>query len=294
MAILTELAESTRALGRTQDRSGFLEELRSRARTLTGAESVTVTLGPAGPDEPAAPSPGSRLIVPLTGPSGEVGSLRAESPRAAAFSEVHAKAVAILAAQAAVMLHAADLQQDAQLLAPTDPLTGLANRREFVVQFEEHLRRARRYQETLAVVFLDVDNLKHLNDRHGHAAGDRALQVVAAAMREWVRQTDEVARLGDDEFAVVLLQADRTTARQVIDRIRATVAELRLAGGGDTPLTLSAGIALYPADGGDTEWLFSRAQAALREAKRRGGGRVLLAEDVVREGAPGQDTHEAR
>ena len=138
-----------------------------------------------------------------------------------------------------------------------------------------------------------MDNLEDLNERHGQPAGDRALQVVAAAMREWVRQTDEVARLGRDEFAALLLSADRTTARQVIDRIRATVAELRLAGGGDTAVTLSAGIALFPSDGGDMEWLFSRADAALAEAKRRGGNQVMLAEDLSRAGGPDLDARRA-
>jgi diguanylate cyclase (GGDEF)-like protein len=101
-------------------------------------------------------------------------------------------------------------------------------------------------------------------------------------MKEWMRQTDQLARLGGDEFAALLFQADRTTARQVVDRIRATVAELRLAGGGEAPLTLSVGIALFPSDGGDAEWLLVRAEQALGEAKRRGGNRVMLAEDVPR------------
>jgi len=219
--------------------------------------------------------------------------MRVDTSRPGGLADAQLQALTVLAAQAATVLRAAQLTEQTSRLGWTDPLTGLSNHRRFMEHFEDHLRRARRYQESLAVAFLNVDHLRHLNERQGRAAGDRALQVVASAMREWVRQTDEVARLHGDVFATLLLQADRTTARQVVDRIRATVAELRLAGGGDAPLTLSAGIALYPPDGGDTEWLFSRAEAALQEAKRRGRNRVLLAEDLPRSGGQAEDTHPA-
>jgi len=107
-----------------------------------------------------------------------------------------------------VVLRAAQLSEETRRLAVTDPLTGLHNRRYFMGQLEEALRRARRYRESFAVVLLDVDRFKAVNDRHGHAAGDRVLKSVGAALGEWVRETDQVARIGGDEFAALLIQAD--------------------------------------------------------------------------------------
>ncbi len=229
------------------------------------------------------PGARSEIAVPLLADGRVIGVFNAESPVPGAYSDEHARTLTVVAQQAAVVLQSAQLQAETRRLAITDHLTGLHNRRHFVGQLEEHLRRARRYHETMGVAFLDLDNFKELNDRHGHSAGDRALQAVAAVMREWVRGTDELARLGGDEFAALLLQTDAAGARLVLERIRASVAEIQLpdAQGPPITLTLSAGLALFPADGGDAEWLCGRADAALYEAKRRGRNRVMLASDVV-------------
>jgi diguanylate cyclase (GGDEF)-like protein len=289
MTILTDLLTSARAMGAAGDLPGLLEELRSALLRVTGAEHVSVSLGEA--EAPSEPAGGSRLAASLAVPEGATLSLRADSTRPGAFTEAHETALALLAAHAVALVRAAQLLEETRRLALTDPLTGLANRRHFLSVFEDNLRRARRYQESLAVAVIDVDNLQEVNDGHGQPAGDRALQEVGAAMKEWMRQTDQLARLGGDEFAALLFQADRTTARQVVDRIRATVAELRLAGGGEAPLTLSVGIALFPSDGGDAEWLLVRAEQALGEAKRRGGNRVMLAEDVPRSAGGDEQTN---
>lgn len=257
-------------------------------RAAAAGEVVVVDDLAAHPEHrPGVPGARSEVGVPLLAGGRTIGVLSSGSREPGAYDQDRVRVLAVIAQQAAVLLHAAHLQEEARRQALTDALTGLPNRQHFLAQFEDHLRRARRYQEDLAVAYLAVDDLKVLNDRHGHPAGDQALQGVAAAMREWVRQTDEVARLDGAEFAVLLLQADRTSARQVLDRIRATVAERRLPelGGAESPLTLSAGIALFPSDGGESEWLRGRATAALREAKRRGGNRVMLAEDLPRDGA---------
>jgi diguanylate cyclase (GGDEF)-like protein len=228
------------------------------------------------------PGAKSEIAVPLLAEGRVIGVFNAESEELGAYSDEHVRTLSVIAQQAAVVLRSAQLQAETRRLAITDHLTGLYNRRHFVAQLEEHLRRARRYHETVGIAFLDVDNFKALNDRHGHSAGDRALQAVAGAMREWVRETDELARLGGDEFAALLLQADTESARVVLERIRASVAELRLQDlhGQPVTLTLSAGLAIFPTDGGDSEWLLGRADAALYEAKRRGRNRVLLASEV--------------
>jgi diguanylate cyclase (GGDEF)-like protein len=228
------------------------------------------------------PGARSEIAVPLLAEGRVIGVFNAESEELGAYNDDHVRTLSVIAQQAAVVLRSAQLQAETRRLAITDHLTGLSNRRQFVTQLEEHLRRARRYHETVGIAFLDIDNFKDLNDRHGHSAGDRALQAVAGAMREWVRETDELARLGGDEFAALLLQADPASARVVLERIRASVAELRLQDlhGQTVTLTLSAGLAVFPMDGGDSEWLLGRADAALYEAKRRGRNRVLLASEI--------------
>jgi diguanylate cyclase (GGDEF)-like protein len=228
------------------------------------------------------PGARSEVAVPLLADGRVIGVLNAESARPAVYRPEHLRSLAVIAQQAAVVLRAAQLHEETRRLAITDPLTALFNRRHFVIQLAEHLRRARRYQETLAVAFLDVDRFKKLNDTHGHNVGDRALQGVAGAMRQWVRDSDEVARLGGDEFAAILLQADGLAARGVIERIRGSVAGLGVKSetGEPVALTLSAGIALFPPDGSESEFLLARADAALYEAKRRGRNRVILAADV--------------
>ena len=251
------------------------------------AETGQVVLLSDVAEDPAyiAGVPGARseIAVPLLAEGRVLGVLNAESEQPGAYTGEHVRTLSVIAQQAAVVLRSAQLQAETRRLAITDHLTGLYNRRHFVTQLEEHLRRAHRYHETIGVAFLDIDDFKSLNDRHGHSAGDRALQAVAGAMREWVRATDEVARIGGDEFAALLLQAGPDSARLVLERIRASVAELRLYDlhGQLVTLTLSAGLAVFPADGGDSEGLLGRADAALYEAKRRGRNRVILAADVA-------------
>ena len=125
-----------------------------------------------------------------------------------------------------------------------------------------------------ALRFADYDE----DFQGGHRAGDRVLEAVAAAMREWVRGTDSVARIGGDEFAALLLQMDAARAAPVVERLREAISVLTLREGDATiALAVSAGIAVYPEHGADAEALLSRADGALYEAKRQGRNRVALA-----------------
>jgi diguanylate cyclase (GGDEF)-like protein len=244
----------------------------------TGQAVVVDDISNAAEYIPGVPGARSELAVPLLAEGRVIGVLNAESERPGAYGPDHVRTLTVIAQQAAVVLRAAQLYEETRRLAVTDALTGLKNRRHFVAQLEETLRRARRYHESFAVVLLDVDRFKAVNDRYGHAAGDRVLQGVAAVMRDFVRGTDELARIGGDEFAALLLQADPERALQVIERLREGVAALELRAGDEKIcVTLSAGIALYPASGADAEALLSRADAALYEAKRQGRDRVVLA-----------------
>ena len=173
----------------------------------------------------------------------------------------------------------AEEQRAVYRLATLDAVTGIYNRRYLDEQLRAALSIARMRSpfQPLSVLMLDIDAFKPVNDRHGHAAGDRALAVVAARLVANVRAIDTVARYGGDELAVVMPDTDLETARRVAERLRAAVAETPVAGLGGLWLTVSIGVAaLCPADQ-DSHALLARADAALYVAKRAGRNRVAEA-----------------
>src|SRR5262249_62276121 len=123
--------------------------------------------------------------------------------------------------------------------------TGLVNYREFAETLEREVRRADRSRHSFAILLLDLDGLKQINDRNGHLAGNRALKRLANAMKQHCRSIDVPARYGGDEFALVLIDSDPAMAEQVAERIRGCLAKEN-----EEPLlTVSIGVASYPADG---------------------------------------------
>jgi diguanylate cyclase (GGDEF)-like protein len=226
---------------------------------------------------PALATSRSELAVPLCAEGHVLGVLNAESAELSAYGDGELRTLSVIAQQTAVALRSAQLREDAHRLSISDPLTGLFNRRHFLELLEETLRRARRYRESFAVALIDVDRFKELNDRYGHGAGDRALMAAAGALRDWVRDTDSVARIGGDEFGALLLKSDPEASLQVVERLRDALTALELReGDARLRLGLSAGIALYPSHGSDAEDLLGRAGAALDEAKRAGRNCVRL------------------
>lgn len=160
-------------------------------------------------------------------------------------------------------------------LARTDPLTLLVNRRGLEEAIAHERDRAERTGEPLSVVALDLDRFKRVNDTWGHAVGDRLLSAVGEALRAGVRPYDVAARMGGEEFLLVLPATRRERAAEVAERLRARVAELVVEGLPER-VTSSAGVAEH-ARGETTEALLERADAALYEAKRLGRDRVVLA-----------------
>ncbi len=167
-------------------------------------------------------------------------------------------------------------------LAHTDPLTGLANRRQFLAAAAEALARARRAQRPLALIVCDVDQFKQVNDRYGHASGDRAILHVADCLRQSVREGDMAARLGGDEFAILLPDIDMEQARVVAGRLHELVRNSTFALSNDAPhgVTLSIGIAASKP--GDTrfEQIIQRADSRLYRAKQTGRDRVISRDEV--------------
>jgi diguanylate cyclase (GGDEF)-like protein len=176
-----------------------------------------------------------------------------------AFLEVVGYAVVLGGA----LLDNARLFDQVSRLAVSDPLTGLANYRRLLEVMESELQRAQRTGRGFAVLLLDLDGLKKINDSHGHLVGSQALKRLAHVLRLHCRSMDTASRYGGDEFALVLPEAEEEVAMQVADRIRK-----RLSEDGQSPrLSVSAGVAIYPGDGFTIEKLLNAADEALYSMK---------------------------
>jgi diguanylate cyclase (GGDEF)-like protein len=177
-----------------------------------------------------------------------------------AFTVVNALMGLVLAT---VVSERAHVEEKLRRLAVTDPLTGLANYRQLMEVLEGEIVRSDRTGRPFSVLFLDLDNLKRINDQLGHMTGSRALCRVGSALAQSCRALDTAARFGGDEFALVLPESDEDAARHVAGRVAA-----ELAGDGEEPLlSVSVGVAVYPRDGLSAETLLARADALLYDMK---------------------------
>jgi diguanylate cyclase (GGDEF)-like protein len=162
-------------------------------------------------------------------------------------------------------------QQKLSYLARYDPLTGLINRFLFGDRLENAIARARRDETLVALMFLDLDDFKAVNDHYGHATGDALLKQVAKRIVGSVRETDSVGRIGGDEFTVILESSNRLEdAGQVATKILDAVSEPYLVGNRELRVTASIGIAIYPLDGEDSQALLRDADIAMYSAKAAG------------------------
>lgn len=172
----------------------------------------------------------------------------------------------------------AHARQKLERVANFDGLTGIHNRRWFNHTYQRLLQRAKRGNENLCLVVVDVDHFKSFNDRYGHHAGDQVLISVAESLASAMRPTDLLARYGGEEFVVILPGTDLDGAKCCAERLRVTVAGARVArpdGDGDLPaVTISLGVAQYQLNN-DGDQLFARADAALYRAKEQGRNRVV-------------------
>jgi len=222
----------------------------------------------------------SMLVAPLRGPRGEVlGVLELVNAvdsqgRITTFDEDLEDLVRALASQAAVAISNRQLEE----LSIKDTLTGAYNRRYFALRLREEITRHERSGEPTALVLLDIDHFKTINDRLGHQRGDEALRALAALLLNHSRKFTVVARFGGDEFAVLLPSTSKSGATTYAERIR----EIVEAAPADIPLTVSAGVAALPEDASSADTLVGAADAALYEAKEGGRNRVVGARTASR------------
>jgi diguanylate cyclase (GGDEF)-like protein/PAS domain S-box-containing protein len=156
------------------------------------------------------------------------------------------------------------IEEQAHHHARHDALTGLANYREFMDRLVQEVHRAERSNRAFAVLLLDLDGLKRINDLHGHLVGNRALQRLAAVMTEHCRSTDLAVRYGGDEFALVMIDSDKGMAEQVAQRIENGLQSDQ----GKPPMSVSIGIGIYPEDGRTAAELIEAADRQLYKYKR--------------------------
>jgi diguanylate cyclase (GGDEF)-like protein len=247
-------AKPSEVLARGED-AVVVERLADRVRAVFGlAHTLTAPL---------------RSVEP-----GVIGAIVLSRRDPEAWSESARRLVRGAATETAAALERADSFRAAERSASTDPLTGLPNRRYFD-EYSTLLSRRRRAGDGVAVLMIDIDRFKGLNDMYGHPVGDVVLKSVAGAITAAVRDEDVPARIGGEEFAVVLRNSGPAVAHEVGERVRQAVRELDLAAVGVPGVSVSVGVANATSADEPIRALVDRADRALLRAKRSGRNRVV-------------------
>ncbi len=239
----------------------------------------------------------SILALPLFVNGRVMGSLQLVSDDRGAFSQEDAQLLWVLVHVAENLLTREHANESLMMFAFTDHLTGLRTRGYFEQQLELEIKRSERKSEAFALLMLDIDHFKSLNDKYGHSIGDQVLREIAAVLTEDMREVDTVARYGGEEFVIILPETTADEGLAVAERIRRAVAERtflsgpEMAGLAPLALTISIGITNFPADSHDKKELMGLADAALYTAKDQGRNRVVA--HAVASSAPAQSRKEA-
>jgi len=208
----------------------------------------------------------SMLVTPLRFRGAAIGVLKVYSASAHAFDDRADEVLRLLVGIIAASMHRAREYEGLTLRALHDTLTGLANRHQLESVLDANIAAKRPF----AVVYLDLNGFKKINDERGHAAGDRLLQCVAERLLSSIRDRDLAARIGGDEFIVILDGiATRTTAEETVHRLQQRIAEPIDENGASLSVTASAGWALFPEDGADPDTVLAAADAAMYARKQR-------------------------
>lgn len=226
---------------------------------------------------------GAIIGIPLKVGDSVVGVMNMARSTVGGFSASELRLLGLLADQAAVAISNASLHQIISRQAYSDTLTGLPNRRALDERLEQEVQSARRNGYSFAVVMMDLDGFKDVNDTYGHSVGDDVLRTVFSQMARGVRNTDFLARYGGDELTLILTQSDMSSARIVTGKILEGMKRLKFALPDKKRLNLgiSGGIALYPVHARNGPDLLRAADAALYQAKKHDRGTFQVARGVT-------------
>ena len=233
---------------------------------------ATMTLVPPALRPAAGAAAHCWMGVPLSTTQGVIGVLllrSGEAPEQCGYTDQEQELLVFVSNQVATAIHRQQLHSRLRFMAQHDELTQLPNRRLFHDRLQMALARAQRHQGQLALLFIDLNKFKQINDEHGHACGDLLLREVALRLKHCVRESDTVARLGGDEFVIIVeevLVAD--DALRIVDKIhQALAAPMLLAEGLSLVATASIGVAHYPEHGADIQQLVRHADQAMYASK---------------------------
>jgi diguanylate cyclase (GGDEF)-like protein len=213
------------------------------------------------------------LVIPLRAHKEVVGSLVMVG--SAAFEDEAVRLMMLLAGQAAISVQHAQALTELRVRATTDTLTALDNRATTELKLNQSVARCRRNNQELAVMILDLDHFKGINDTYGHPAGDMVLRQVARLLEDCKRVNDSVGRFGGEEFVLILEDTGDAGARLVADRIRQRIAGIQFPSTqGNFSTTASIGFAICGRDGKTVTELLKRADQALYQVKNNGRNQV--------------------
>jgi diguanylate cyclase (GGDEF)-like protein len=227
---------------------------------------------------------GSIIGIPLKVSDTVVGVMGLSRSTVGGFSASELRLLSLLSDQAAVAISNANLHQMVSHQAYSDTLTGLPNRRALDERLQEEVQLARRNNYSFAVIMMDLDGFKNVNDTYGHSVGDEVLRTVFGQMARGVRNTDFLARYGGDELTLILTQTDMSSALIVAEKILDGMKNIKftLPGNKRLDLGISGGIAIYPVHARNGPDLLRAADAALYQAKKYHRGTFQMARGITR------------
>ena len=217
----------------------------------------------------------SRLSIPLISFGQTLGVLTLHSSERDAFRESELQSLESVADICANSIQNAHFVERVKQLAYLDGLTGIFNRRFFELRIMEEIERARRYGSGMAVIMVDIDQFKCLNDEFGHLLGDEVLRQVSSLFHRQLRKIDVVCRYGGEEFAILLTQTNAQQAMTIAEKLRRTIEKWQFPGVPRT-VTISAGVAAFPTHGTTRDEMIRAADTGLYVAKQAGRNHVCL------------------
>jgi len=216
------------------------------------------------------------MVVPLIARDCVLGAIAlVDSTETRRFRQDDVRMITLFAHQAAIAIENAQLFEKIQLLAETDDLTKINNRRQLFALGEQEFSHANRYQHPMSVILLDIDDFKQINDSYGHAAGDVVLRDLAQNCQKSIREADVIARYGGEEFVIILPSTDLAQGLELAERLRQTVEATPISTKfGSITITVSLGVAEITGDTPNISALIDQADTALYQAKKKGKNKV--------------------